>query len=257
MIELKHLSAGYGGKAVVQDVSVPFPAGQVTVLLGPNGSGKSTLLKAALGLIDPGREQVFYDGIPIEKLSRRQVARSAALLSQSRPTAEIEAERLVLHGRFPYLSYPRQYSEKDRMIARQAMERTGAAAYGGTLVSRLSGGQRQSVYLAMLLAQQTRTVFLDEPTAYLDIRHQLDMMAWMKALAEEGRAVVPVLHDLPLAMEYAHRVALMEGGRLVFCGTPEELYASGKIEEVFKIRFTRMEGEDGIHYGCSRKEEAT
>ena len=230
--------------------------GKVTVLLGPNGSGKSTLLKAALGLIPAGRGQVFYDGIPIEKLSRRQVAQKAALLSQHRPDAEIQAERLVLHGRFPYLSYPRQYTEKDREIARQAMARTGAAEYARNLVSRLSGGQRQSVYLAMLLAQQTRTVFLDEPTAYLDIRHQLDMMAWMKALAEEGRAVVPVLHDLPLAMEYAHRIALMEDGHLVFCGTPEELYASGKIEEVFKIRFTRLEGEDGIHYGCSRKEEA-
>ena len=255
MIELKNLSAGYGGKTVVQNVSMTVPAGQVTVLLGPNGSGKSTLLKAALGLIEAGREQVFYDGVPIEKLSRRQVARSAALLAQSRPTAEIEAERLVLHGRFPYLAYPRQYSRKDRQIARQAMERTGAAAYAQTLVSRLSGGQRQSVYLAMLLAQQTRTVFLDEPTAFLDIRHQLELMDWMKALAQEGRAAVMVLHDLPLAMEYADRIALLERGKLVFQGSPEALYASGKIDEVFGIRFTRLLGEDGFHYICSRREE--
>lgn len=255
MIELKRLSAGYGGKTVVQDVSLSFPAGQVTVLLGPNGSGKSTLLKAALGLIEAGREQVFYDGVPIEKLSRRQVAQSAALLAQSRPTAEIEAERLVLHGRFPYLAYPRQYSQKDRRIAREAMERTGAAAYAQTLVSRLSGGQRQSVYLAMLLAQQTRTVFLDEPTAFLDIRHQLELMDWVKKLAREGRAAAMVLHDLPLAMEYADRIALLEQGKLVFLGTPEELYASGKIETVFGIRFTRLTGEDGFHYVCSRREE--
>lgn len=255
MIELKRLSAGYGGKTVVQDASLSFPAGQVTVLLGPNGSGKSTLLKAALGLIEAGRGQVFYDGVPIEKLSRRQVAQSAALLAQSRPTAEIEAERLVLHGRFPYLAYPRQYSQKDRRIAREAMERTGAAAYAQTLVSRLSGGQRQSVYLAMLLAQQTRTVFLDEPTAFLDIRHQLELMDWVKKLAREGRAAAMVLHDLPLAMEYADRIALLEQGRLVFLGTPEELYASGKIETVFGIRFTRLTGEDGFHYVCSRREE--
>ena len=142
MIELKKLSAGYGGKTVVKDVSLCFPAGQVTVLLGPNGSGKSTLLKASLGLIAAGREQVFYDGVPIEKLSRRQVARTAALLSQNRPDAEIEAKRLVLHGRFPYLSYPRQYTEKDRQIAKAAMERTGASVYAGQLVSRLSGGQK-------------------------------------------------------------------------------------------------------------------
>ena len=99
MIELKKLNAGYGGKPVVQDVSLTFPMGQVTVLLGPNGCGKSTLLKAALGLIPAGREQVFYDGIPIERLSRRQVALKAALLSQNRFPAEIQAERLVLHGR--------------------------------------------------------------------------------------------------------------------------------------------------------------
>lgn len=255
MIELKHLSAGYGGKTVVQDVSLSFPAGQVTVLLGPNGSGKSTLLKAALGLIEAGREQVFYDGVPIEKRSRRQVAQAAALLSQSRPTAEIEAERLVLHGRFPYLAYPRQYTQKDRDIARQAMERTGAAEYAQTLVSRLSGGQKQSVYLAMLLAQQTQTVFLDEPTAYLDIRHQLRLMDWVKQLAREGRAAVMVLHDLGLAMEYADRIALLERGRLVFRGTPEALYSSGKIDEVFGIRFTRLTGEDGFHYVCRRREE--
>ena len=255
MIELKKLSAGYGGKTVVKDVSLCFPAGQVTVLLGPNGRGKSTLLKASLGLIAAGREQVFYDGVPIEKLSRRQVARTAALLSQNRPDAEIEAKRLVLHGRFPYLSYPRQYTEKDRQIAKAAMERTGASVYAGQLVSRLSGGQKQSVYLAMLLAQQTQTVFLDEPTSFLDIRHQLELMGWVKQLAGEGRAAVMVLHDLPLAMEYADRIALMEQGKLVFLGTPEQLYASGKIETVFGIRFTRVQGEDGMHYFCSRKEE--
>ena len=255
MIELRHLSCGYGGKPVVEDVSLSFPEGAVTVILGPNGSGKSTLLKAALGLIDAGKEQVFYDGVPIEKMKRRQVAQQAALLAQTRPEADIQAERLVLHGRFPYLSYPRQYSQKDKSIAREAMERTGAAEYANCLVNRLSGGQRQSVYLAMLLAQQTKSVFLDEPTVFLDIRHQLELMNWVKLLAKEGRAAVMVLHDLPLAMEYADRIALMEQGRLVFLGTPEELHASGKIEEVFGIRFHRLEHENRLHYFCSRKEE--
>lgn len=254
MIELKHLSAGYGGRPVVEDVSLNFPAGTVTVLLGPNGSGKSTLLKASLGLIPVGREMVFYDGVPLERLKRNQVAKQAALMSQNRPEAEIEAERLVLHGRFPYLSYPRQYTKKDRQIAWEAMERTGASEFAHRLVSKLSGGQKQSVYLAMLLAQQTRTVFLDEPTAFLDIGHQLELMAWVKELAKEGRAVVLVLHDLPLAMECADKIALMERGRLVFWGTPEALYDSGKIESVFGVRFRRFPAEDGVHYLCSRKE---
>ena len=255
MIALQIMSAGYGGRAVVTDVTLGFPAGKVTVLLGPNGSGKSTLLKAALGLIQPGREQVFYDGVPLERLSRRQVAKQAALLSPTRPEAEIAAPRLVLHGRCPHLSYPRQHTQADRRIAREAMERTGAAEYAHCLVSRLSGGQKQSVYLAMLLAQQTQTVFLDEPTTFLDICHQLRLMDWVKQLAQEGRAVVLVLHDLPLAMEYADEIALMEGGRLVFWGTPEQLYRSGKIESVFDIRFRRIETEAGTHYVCGRREE--
>ena len=254
MIELKHVSAGYGGRTVVQDVSLSFPAGKVTVLLGPNGSGKSTLLKAALGLIQPGRGQVFYDGVPLERLNRRQVARKAALLSQNRPEAEIEAERLVLHGRFPYLSYPRQYTQADRRIARESMERTGALEYAHALVSQLSGGQKQSVYLAMLLAQQTQSIFLDEPTAFLDIGHQLELMNWVRELAAEGRAVVLVLHDLPLAMEYADEIALMEKGGLVFWGTPEQLYDSGKIESVFGIRFQKFQAEGAVHYLCRRKE---
>lgn len=255
MIELRHLTAGYGGKPIVEDVSLSFPEGDVTVILGPNGSGKSTLLKAALGHLNAGREQVFYNGVPIEALKRRQVAQQAALLTQTRPEAEIEAERLVLHGRFPYLSYPRQYTQRDRSIAKEAMKRTGAAEYANCPVSRLSGGQRQSVYLAMLLAQQTKSVFLDEPTTFLDIRHQLELMDWMKQLAKEGRAAVMVLHDLPLAMEYADRIALMERGKLVFTGTPEELHASGKIEEVFGVRFHRLEHENRLYYFCSRKED--
>lgn len=253
MIEVRNLTAGYGGKTVLNQVSAAFPMGKVTVLVGPNGSGKSTLLKAALGLLPAGKGQIFYDGVPIETLSRREVARKAALLAQSRSTAAIQAERLVLHGRFPYLSYPRQYSAEDKRIAREAMERAGASAYAKRIVSELSGGQRQSVYLAMLLAQQTQTVFLDEPTTFLDIRHQLDMMQWVRSLAEEGRAVVLILHDLPLAMETADQLMVMEGGSIVKMGSPEEIYDSGILETVFGIRFSRIAGESGVHYFCSRK----
>lgn len=255
MIEVRHLSVGYGDKPVLQDVTAAFPEGKVTVLIGPNGSGKSTLLKAALGLINVEKNSVFYDDVALEKLPRRVVARKAALLAQSRTTASLPAERLVLHGRFPYLSYPRQYREADKSIAREAMERVGVTAFAKRLVSELSGGQRQSVYLAMLLAQQTETVFLDEPTTYLDIRHQLELMHWMRSLAHEGRAVVLVLHDLPLAMEVADRLLVLEEGRLLREGTPEEVYDSGILESVFGVRFAKLAGEDGNHYFCSRKGE--
>ena len=248
MIELKNLSAGYRGKKVVRGVSLSFPPGQVTVILGPNGSGKSTLLKAALGLIPAGKGEILYDGVPLEKLSRRAVAQMAALLPQNRPLAEIQAERLVLHGRFPYLSYPRQYSGRDREIAREAMERTGAAEYAGELVSKLSGGQRQSVYLAMLLAQQTQTVFLDEPTAFLDIRHQLELMDWVRELAAQGRAAVLVLHDLILALEHADRLAVLHQGQLAAHGTPEAVLQSNRLADVFGVGIGQLHGDDGWHY---------
>ncbi len=254
MIEVKHLTIGYGAEPVLKDVSVTFPEGAVTVLAGPNGSGKSTLLKAALKLLDGGEKNVFYDGVPAQRLSRRQVARQAALLVQSRTPPSIEAERLVLHGRFPYLSYPRQYSAQDQLVASQAMARTGADQYAHRLVSELSGGQRQSVYLAMLLAQQTKTVFLDEPTTFLDIRRQLELMGWVRSLASEGHAVVLVLHDLPLAMQTADKLVLLADGAVAAQGTPEEIYASGVLESVFGIRFRRFSGEDGVHYYCSLEE---
>ena len=205
-------------------------------------------MKAALGLIDPGREQVFYDGIPIEKLSRRQVARSAALLSQSRPTAEIEAERLVLHGRFPYLSYPRRYGKKDHAIAQAAMEQVGISEFAHTPLPKLSGGTRQKAYIAMALAQDTDAVLLDEPNAYLDIAHQLQLMTLCRELANRDKAVVLVLHDLNLALSHGDQAAVLFGGNVIATGTPEEIYGSGALERAFGVRVLRTETAEGYLY---------
>ena len=137
MIEIRNLCAGYRGKPVLEDVSLDFREGEVLVLLGPNGCGKSTLLKAALGLTEKTSGSVCYDGVPIERLSHRNVAQSAAFLTQSRTTPVITALRMVLHGRFPYLSYPRRYGKADYALARQALERVGAERYADTYVSEL------------------------------------------------------------------------------------------------------------------------
>ena len=186
MIELKNLSAGYFGKTVVEDISLQFLPGEVLVLLGPNGCGKSTILKVALGLIPAMDGQVLYDGVDLKTMKLRQIARQAALLSQSRNTPSIQALKMVLHGRFPYLGYPRQYGKEDYEIARQAMTRTGTKKLEHKNVQELSGGQRQGVYLAMALAQETRTVFMDEPTTYLDIHRQLQAIRTARSLAREG-----------------------------------------------------------------------
>lgn len=254
MIELKNLSAGYGDKMIVKDVTLDFPLGQVTVLLGPNGSGKSTLLKAALGLIPAMDGEIIYDGMLMKDMSRKEIARKAAFLTQSRNTPSIQALKMVLHGRFPYLTYPRRYGAQDYKIARQAMDVTGSRDHEEANVSCLSGGQRQGVYLAMALAQDTRTIFMDEPTTFLDVNRQLQMMETARELARQGKAVVLVLHDLSLALGHGHRVAVLEGGKLLAVGRPEEIYEQGVLDRVFRVAVHRVDTPHGPQYYCTRKE---
>lgn len=255
MIQLHNLSSGYGGQAVIHQVSLEIIPGQVLVLLGPNGSGKSTLMKAALGLLDTMEGEILYDGIDIRQLKRKQIAQKAAFLTQSRDTPSIEALRMVLHGRFPYLSYPRRYSKQDYAIAREAMDATGCRQHESANVNRLSGGQRQAVYLAMALAQDTQTIFMDEPTTYLDIRRQLAIMDTARAMAQEGKAVVLILHDLGLALHGADRVGVMSEGRLALCDAPEAVFHSGVLDKVFGVHVHRVETPEGWQYYCTSKED--
>ena len=153
---------------------------------------------------------------------------------------------MVLHGRFPYLSYPRRYRPEDHAAARRALEQADAWELARLPVQTLSGGQRQKVYLAMALAQNTQTILMDEPTTYLDIQHQLDLMAFSQALAREGRAVVLVLHDLCLALRFAHRGAVLSEGRLLQTGTPEELFSSGILAETFRTPLNRIPDGGGL-----------
>lgn len=255
MIEIKNLSAGYDKKDVVKNVSMSFEPGKVTVLLGPNGSGKSTLLKAALGLIPSSGGEIFYDGVNMKELSRKEIAQKASFLTQSRNVSSIQALRMVLHGRFPYLSYPRHYGKKDYEIARNAMDVTGSREYEDRKLNELSGGQRQSVYLAMSLAQDTQTIFMDEPTTYLDIQRQLQIMKIARSLAEAGKAVVLVLHDLGMALQGADYIALFQKGEMLCCDSPENVYKSGRLDQVFGVEIHSVETAHGTQYYYVSKEE--
>ena len=250
MIELHDVTVGYGGKPMLRDISLAFPPGQVTVLLGPNGCGKSTLMKTALGLLPRQSGEILYDGVNLEQMTTRQVARKAAYLPQSREIPSITARRMVLHGRFPYLGYPRRYRPEDRAAAERALEWAGAAELADRPVGELSGGQRQKVYLAMALAQDTETVFMDEPTTYLDVRHQLEVMSVSRRLADMGRAVVLVLHDLPLALRAADRLAVLADGALCQVGTPEEIFTGGELDRAFGVTVQRVRTENGWLYYC-------
>ncbi len=248
MIQLRDLSAGYGGRDVVRGVTLDFPPGRVLALLGPNGCGKSTLLRAALGLLPRSGGQVLLDGAPLESLSPRRRALMAAYLPQSRPTPNITAYKMVLHGRFPHLSYPRRCRGEDYEAADRALRWADAADVAPRPMGELSGGQRQKVYLAMALAQQAPTLLMDEPTTFLDVGHQLEVMAAARRLAQEGRAVVMAVHDLPLAMRGADDIALLDGGRLAAWGTAEEVYASGALDRAFGVALRRVATESGWQY---------
>ena len=205
-------------------------------------------LRTVNGLLARSGGEVLVDGVPLERLSAKEIAQKVAYLPQSRSVPNITASRMVLHGRFPYLSYPRRYRREDREMVHRALDWVGAAELADRPLTELSGGQRQKVYLAMALAQDTETILMDEPTTYLDVSCQLEVMALARRLAEEGRAVVMVLHDLTLALRYAHQTALLGGGHVVQTATPEELYAGEALERVMGVRLGRVETEEGWRY---------
>ena len=248
MIELRNLTVGYGAVPVLSGVNLELRPGEVLVLAGPNGCGKSTLIRTVLEKQPVLGGEIRVDDVRLNDLTNRQIAQKMTYLAQSRNVPNITAYRMVLHGRFPYLSYPRTYREEDRRIALEALERTGVLELADRPMNQLSGGQRQSVYLAMALAQDTQTVFLDEPTTYLDVRSQLDVMNMARTLAQQGKAVVLVLHDLCLAMRSADRVAVLGEGRLQCAGTPEDVIEGGVLDRVFGIPVRRVATETGWQY---------
>lgn len=247
MLEIRNISAGYPGHPVLQDISLSIPDGAVTVIAGPNGCGKSTLLKVLAGIL-PASGSAVLDGQELLCLPGQQRAKKVAFLPQNRTVPEITVKNLVLHGRFPYLSYPRRYRQEDYRMAETAMEKMGVAHLADRSITTLSGGQRQKVYIAMALAQDTPVVLLDEPNAFLDIAHQLQLMEQAKALAGEGKTVVLVLHDLSMALGCADSMAVMSEGKCLFQGSPEDVFLSRCLDAAFGVEMQRFWTPNGWKY---------
>lgn len=235
MIEFRHVSVGYGHGAIVQDVSFTVPRGRITTLIGPNGSGKTTLLRAGAGLLAPAQGEILLDGQPLSFYSRRALAKKAAFLPQSRPVPEMTVRALVENGRFPHLGLSRRLRTGDHEAVAQAMALTRTADWAERDVRSLSGGERQRVYIAMVLAQGADVIFLDEPTTYLDLRCQFELLALIRSLNAQGKTFVLVLHDLSHALGCSDQVVLLSGGRIAACGAPGELIASGAIDSVMGV----------------------
>ena len=241
MLELRSVFAGYGNKTVLMGVDAFFEKGKLTSIIGANGCGKSTLLKTILGILPVSEGEIVIDGNNIRAMSRNDIAKKAAYLAQNRNTPDMTVEQMVLHGRFPYLSYPRRYRETDRKIAREAMETVGILHLADQPLEELSGGMRQTAYIAMALAQGTDYILLDEPAAYLDIPHQLDLMRGLRRLADSGKGIIAVMHDLPLAFDFSDEIAVIHEGAIVAKAAPADLCGESIVEEIFHIRLERME----------------
>ena len=247
MIELQDLCAGYGKRQILHGVSLSIFSGELLSVIGPNGSGKSTLLKAIVGILSPEAGEVRIDSMRANALSHTEVARKVAYLAQGKSTPDMTAEQMVLHGRFPYLHYPRRYGARDREIAAAAMEQTGISAFADRPMASLSGGMRQNAYIAMALAQDADYILLDEPTTYLDIAHQLELMKTLRRLADGGKGVAAVLHDLPLAFTFSDRVAVLADGGIAACDTPAALCESGVVKAIFGVELVG-DGDAGYRY---------
>ena len=231
------LRLSYDQRVVCDQLDVHIPRGAITTIIGPNGCGKSTLLRALCRLIEPTAGQVAFDRRPLASFGRRELAQRLGFLPQvSTVPPGISVRELVSRGRFPYQGFLRQWSEDDERAVDRALAETGLADSADRLVDQLSGGQRQRVWIALVLAQDTDVLMLDEPTTYLDIAHQLEVLELCRRLnVEMGKSLVMVLHDLNLAARYSHHLIAMKAGRIVAAGTPSALLTTQRVEQVFGI----------------------
>lgn len=236
-LEARQLTLGYGGQPILRDLNLGLPQGRITAIIGPNGCGKSTLLRGLGGLVKAQSGHVLLNGADLTSLRPNAVARRLTLLPQSPVAPEgIRVCELVARGRTPWLRPFRPMTQDDHAAVARAMEAASITDLRDARVSDLSGGQRQRVWIAMALAQETGWLLLDEPTTFLDLRHQLDLLKLLAALnRKDGRSIVMVLHDISLAARFAHHVVAMRGGQVMAQGTPDQVIADDILRQVFGL----------------------
>lgn len=235
-LRAENLTLAYDKRTIASELSVTIPDSSFTVIIGPNACGKSTLLRGLSRLLKPESGRVILDGQNIQSYPVKEVARRLGLLPQSSIAPDgIRVADLVARGRFPYQKLIRQWTETDEAAVAQAMDATGVRELSGRLVDELSGGQRQRVWVAMALAQQTDILLLDEPTTFLDLTHQIELLELFTDLHRSGRTLVAVLHDLNQAARYATHLIAMRDGAIVAEGAPEDVITEELVERVFDL----------------------
>ncbi|WP_173877768.1 ABC transporter ATP-binding protein [Streptomyces sp. 3214.6] len=237
-LSAENVTLAYDQRVIAERLSVEIPDNSFTVIVGPNACGKSTLLRALSRMLKPSTGRVLLDGQTIQSMPAKKVARTLGLLPQSSIAPDgITVADLVGRGRYPHQGILRQWSAEDERVVQESMAQTGVTELAGRYVDELSGGQRQRVWIAMALAQQTPLLLLDEPTTYLDIQHQIDVLDLCAELHEEqGRTLVAVLHDLNHAARYATHLIALRGGEVIAQGAPEDVVTARLVQEVFGLR---------------------
>lgn len=250
-VELRDVRFSYGEHVVLDGLSLALPAGCLTGIVGPNGCGKSTLLRVIDGVLEPAAGEVLVEGDALDSLSARERAERIALLPQIHRTPSMTVEALVSCGRYAHMGLFGGLTEQDRQIVAESMRVAGVEHLAHKAARTLSGGERQRAFIAMVFAQRARTVLLDEPTTYLDPRAALDVMGLARGLVhEQGMTGAVVIHDLPLALRFCDRIAVMDGGHIVAVGTPAEILDQGVLEQVFGVTIARMELNGEVVYSC-------
>lgn len=236
-LKTENLTIRYDKRDVIHNLHLEIPTGKITALVGANGSGKSTILKTIARILTPRLGAVYLDGKSIHHLPSKMVAQQLAILPQTPEAPEgTTVEQLVGFGRFPYQRGIRGLSSQDRQIIDWAIERTGLSSFRHQAIDELSGGQRQRAWIAMALAQDTKILLLDEPTTYLDMAHQHEVLSLLKELNEEQkRTIVMVVHDLNHASRFAHYMITINQGSIYSQGTPKKVMTKEMLRDVFRV----------------------
>lgn len=236
-IHTESMKAAYGEKVIIEELSISIPIGQITTIIGPNGCGKSTFLKTLGRILGIKKGCIYLDGEDIHRLPTKELAKKLAILPQTPQAPDgLTVEELVSYGRFPYQKGLGRLSKEDKEVVAWAIEATGLSEFKEQATSDLSGGQRQRVWIAMALAQETEVILLDEPTTYLDLAYQLEILELLEALNKgHGCTILMVLHDLNMASKFADHMIAFREGKVIKAGTPYEVMNRETLKEVFEI----------------------
>jgi iron complex transport system ATP-binding protein len=237
-LEAKDIAVSYGGVFIFDHLNLEIPEGKITVFIGSNGCGKSTLLRSLARLLKPVQGEILLNGLNISKMPSKNLAKQLSLLPQGPIAPEgLTVLQLVKQGRYPYQSWLQQWSVDDERCVQEAILATGMEELTERSVDSLSGGQRQRAWIAMTLAQQSDIILLDEPTTYLDLTHQIEVLDLLLELNErDGRTIVMVLHDINLACRYADHIVAIQDGAIFAQGQPSHIIHAETIESVFRLK---------------------